>query len=131
MGSPNELVSCIPMIETKQAVEAIDDILAVPGIDAVYIGPADLSITYVLPPGVDNPDAVFVDALEKVVASCQRHGVVPGIHSAAALAAKRHAGGFRLIRVGNDAGAAMQGLRADAKSARAAVDSAWSFSATG
>jgi 4-hydroxy-2-oxoheptanedioate aldolase len=124
MSSPNTLVSCIPMIETKQAVEAIDDILAVPGIDAVYVGPADLSITYGLPPGVDNPDDVFVKALETVVASCQRYGVVPGIHSTAGLAAKRAAGGFRLITVGNDAGAATQGLRADAKSARTAVDSA-------
>src|SRR6478672_10624907 len=44
LGRPNELVACIPMIETKQAVESIDDILAVPGIDAIYIGPADLSI---------------------------------------------------------------------------------------
>jgi 4-hydroxy-2-oxoheptanedioate aldolase len=122
MSRPNELVTCIPMIETKQAVEAIDDILAVPGIDAVYIGPADLSITYGLPPGIDNADASFVGALETVVASCQRHGVVPGIHSSADLAAKRHAGGFRLITVGFDAQPAMTALRADAKAARAAVD---------
>ncbi len=121
LARPNDLVACIPMIETKQAVESVDDILAVPGIDAVYVGPADLSITYGLPPGVDNPDDVFVSALETVVASCRRRGVVPGIHSSAALAAKRHGGGFRMITVGSDAGAAMQGLRADAKSARAAV----------
>ena len=122
LARPNELVACIPMIETTQAVEAVDDILAVPGIDAVYVGPADLSITYGLPPGVDNSDDVFVKALETIVASCQSHGVVPGIHSSAALAGKRHGGGFRMITVGNDAGAAMQGLRADAKSARTAVD---------
>ncbi|MDQ1426163.1 MAG: 4-hydroxy-2-oxoheptanedioate aldolase [Acidimicrobiaceae bacterium] len=121
MGRPNDVVACIPMIETKQAVEAIDDILAVPGIDAVYIGPADLSITYGLAPGIDNPDQSFVGALETVVASCLRHGVVPGIHSSAELAAKRHAGGFRLITVGFDAAPAMQALRADAKAARAAV----------
>jgi 4-hydroxy-2-oxoheptanedioate aldolase len=118
----NETVACMPMIETKQAVEAIDDILAVPGIDAVYIGPADLSITYGLAPGLDNPDDVFVNALETVVASCRRHDVVPGIHSAAALAGKRAGGGFRLITVAGDAAPIMQALRADAKAARAAVD---------
>ncbi len=120
-GGADDAVACIPMIETRQAVEAIDDILAVEGIDAVYIGPADLSITYGLPPGVDNPGEPFDGALARVLDSCQRHGVVPGIHSIAALAAKRQQSGFRMITVGNDAGAAMAGLRADATSARKAI----------
>ena len=54
-ASANELVACIPMIETRQAVECLDDILSVPGIDAVYVGPADLSLTYGLPPGARQP----------------------------------------------------------------------------
>jgi 4-hydroxy-2-oxoheptanedioate aldolase len=93
----------------------------VPGIDAVYIGPADLSITYGLPPAVDNPGEPFDGALATVVDACHRHGVVPGIHASAALAAKRHATGFRMITVGFDAAPAMTALRADAKTARAAV----------
>src|SRR5207344_2753017 len=40
----NEEIACIPMIETAQAVERVDDIMSVPGIDAVYVGPADLSV---------------------------------------------------------------------------------------
>ena len=53
------------MIETREAVESVDDILAVPGIDAVYIGPADLSITYGLPPGARQPgDAASTSALD-------------------------------------------------------------------
>jgi 4-hydroxy-2-oxoheptanedioate aldolase len=119
----NDVVACIPMIETRQAVEAIDDILAVPGIDAVYIGPADLSLTYGLPPATDHPGEPFDSALKTVVDACQRHGVVPGIHASAALAAKRHAGGFRMITVGFDALPAMTALRADAKAARSAVSS--------
>ena len=121
VGQADDLVACIPMIETRQAVEAIDDILAVEGIDAVYVGPADLSITYGLPPAMDNPGEPFDGALATVVAACQRHGVVPGIHTSAARAAKRHAAGFRMMTVGNDAGGAMVGLRADAAAARQAV----------
>ena len=45
------------MIETERAVERLDDILAVPGIDAVYVGPADLSITLGQPPRMDNGGA--------------------------------------------------------------------------
>jgi 4-hydroxy-2-oxoheptanedioate aldolase len=121
VGAANESIACIPMIETRQAVEAVDDILAVPGIDAVYIGPADLSLTYGLDPAHDHPGDPFQGALATVVAACSRRGVVPGIHANAALAAARHATGFRMITVGFDALPAITGLRADAAAARAAV----------
>ena len=114
----NDAVACIPMIETRQAVESIDEILAVPGIDAVYVGPADLSLTYGLPPAVDNPGEPFDGALATVVAACQRQGVVPGIHANAALAAKRQAAGFRMVTVASDATVAVQGLRAALETAR-------------
>jgi 4-hydroxy-2-oxoheptanedioate aldolase len=121
-GTANDVVACIPMIETRQAVETIDDILAVPGIDAAYIGPADLSLTYGLPPGVDQEDDEFDRALATVVDACKRHGVVPGIHANASLAAKRHAAGFRMITVGLDASPATAALRADITTARDSID---------
>ena len=117
-GTANDVVACIPMIETRQAVESIDDILSVPGIDAAYIGPADLSLTYGLQPRVDQAGDVFDSALATVVDACKRHGVVPGIHANASLAAKRHAAGFRMITVGLDASPATAALRADIMSAR-------------
>jgi 4-hydroxy-2-oxoheptanedioate aldolase len=97
--------------------------LAVPGIDAVYVGPADLSVTYGLPPGLDQQGDPFQSALATIVAGCERHGVVAGIHASAALAAARHESGFRMITVGFDAAPVMQALRADEKAARAAVTS--------
>jgi len=91
------------MIETKQAGRPSTYILSVPGIDAIYVAPRPLA-TYGLPPAMDNPDESFVTgARDREVAACQRHGVIPGIHSSAALAAKRHAGAFRLITVASDA----------------------------
>ena len=111
----NDEIACIPMVETRQAVEAVDDILSVPGIDAVYVGPADLSITYGLPPGVDNPGTVFDEAIATIVGSCQRHGVIPGIHSISGLAAKRVGNGFRMITVSSDLQALSAGMRNDVK----------------
>jgi 4-hydroxy-2-oxoheptanedioate aldolase len=120
-ATANERIACIPMIETREAVEAIDDILAVPGVDAVYIGPADLSMSYGLPAAVDNPGEPFDGALAAVVDSCRRHDVIPGIHANAALAAKRHAAGFRMITVGFDAAPAIAALRSDADSVRSSI----------
>jgi 4-hydroxy-2-oxoheptanedioate aldolase len=122
VATANQRVLCIPMIETRQAVEAVDDILAVPGIDAVYVGPADLSLTYGLPPGADQADPVFHSALATVVAACQRHGVVPGVHANATLAPARVEAGFRMVTVGFDAMPAMAGLRGEIAKARAALN---------
>ena len=50
------------MIETREAIGRLEQILDVAGIDAVYVGPADLAVTYGLPPGVDNPDPDYQDS---------------------------------------------------------------------
>jgi 4-hydroxy-2-oxoheptanedioate aldolase len=110
-AAANDSILCIPMIETAGAVAAIDDILAVPGIEAIYVGPADLSLTYGLPPAADNAGP-FVDALETIIDACTRHGIVPGIHANPALAAKRRNQGFRMITVGTDHQALARGAAA-------------------
>jgi 4-hydroxy-2-oxoheptanedioate aldolase len=117
-GAANAEVACIPMIETVQALENLDAILDVPGIDAVYVGPADLSITLGLPPGNNDDKPEFVAALEKIVAACRARGIVPGIHASAALAARRRELGFRMITVSADQLALGDGVRADLKLAR-------------
>jgi 4-hydroxy-2-oxoheptanedioate aldolase len=114
----NQTVACIVMIETKEAVERIDSILAVPGIDGVHVGPVDLSLTLGLPPGTDHEDESFATAIRTIVDACERHGIVPGIHADAALAEKWRAAGFRLITVGYDQFAVLVGLRADLALAR-------------
>lgn len=114
----NENVICIPMIETREAVDSIDAILDVPGIDAVYVGPADLSITYGLRPGMDQTDEEWNAAIGSIVASCAAHEVIAGVHSAASLAGKRAGQGFRMITVGSDLGSIAAGLSADLTSSR-------------
>jgi 4-hydroxy-2-oxoheptanedioate aldolase len=115
----NDRVACIPMIETQQAVEHVDEILAVPGIDAIYIGPTDLSVSYGLAPAFDHAGGPFEAALQRVLDACARHGVVAGIHATGALAAKRLGAGFRMVTVANDLNALLSGLRRELKVARA------------
>jgi 4-hydroxy-2-oxoheptanedioate aldolase len=97
------------------SIANLDDILAVPGIDAVYVGPADLSVTLGLPPGNNDDAAAFTEALEAIVAACGRAGVVPGIHASAALAQRRREQGFRLMTIATDLGSLMAGARSDLK----------------
>ncbi|MCY3952365.1 MAG: aldolase/citrate lyase family protein, partial [bacterium] len=93
-------VLCIPMIETVEAVAKIDDILATPGIDAVYVGPSDLAVSLgVGGPGLHHDHPAFSEALATVVDSCRRHGVVPGIHTNVDLVERRVAEGFQLMTV--------------------------------
>lgn len=98
----NDRVAVIPMIETAEAVKNLDDILSVPGVDAIYVGPADLSISLGLPPANNDDRPEFTEALETIVAGCKRHGVVPGIHSTGALAARRVEQGYVMITVASD-----------------------------
>lgn len=97
-------VTVIPMIETATALENLDGICALDGVDAVYVGPSDLAISLGLGPSGNDGRAVFDDALGAVVDACGRHGVVPGIHSDAATAPRRRAQGFRMITVAADIG---------------------------
>ncbi len=114
-------VTVIPMIETAQAVEQLDAILAVAGIDAIYVGPADLSLTLGLPPGNNDDAPSFAEALTTIANGCQRAGVVAGIHASAALAGRRAEMGFRMITVSTDLIALTAALRSDVASAREAV----------
>ena len=104
-------ISLIPMIETVEAMRNIDDILAVPGVEAIYVGPNDLSISLGLPP--DNNDPRLDEAMVEIVAACRRHGVAPGVHASAALCAKRAEQGFTMITVSADIGALRKQVNED------------------
>ena len=98
----NEQVTVIPMIETKEALDAIDDILSVPRVDALLFGPSDMSISLGLPPALENPGP-WEDAWRRIASACHNHGVVAGVYASAALAPKHAAAGYRMIMVTNDA----------------------------
>jgi len=100
----NHEVNCIVMVETRVAIDNLDEIVSVPGVDAVYVGPADLSVTLGLPPAPDQPDQSFTDALDRVIDACRRHDVIPGIAGNATTAPKRLKQGFRLVEVASDIG---------------------------
>ena len=114
----NAAVAIIPMIETVSALQHLDDILSVPGVDAIYVGPADLSLSLGLPPGNNDGEAAFDDALAAIVDGCRRHGVVAGIHASGALTPRRLEQGFAMVTVASDLLALRAALAAELATAR-------------
>ena len=72
----NDNIMVVLQIETATAVERRDELLSIPGIDAVMIGPVDLSISLGVPGDFLHPK--MIDAMEKVRDSCLKYGVAPG-----------------------------------------------------
>jgi 4-hydroxy-2-oxoheptanedioate aldolase len=84
----NDIVVAFGMIETQEALDKLDEILSVKGLDA---------------PGGDKPDEWMMTALKKVLDGCKRHKVQPGIHCGApAYAKKMIEMGFTFVTVGGD-----------------------------
>lgn len=120
----NELTLTFAMIETQTALDNAEAIAATAGIDALFVGPWDLSIA--LAGGADvNPNAPAVGrALDRVLAAAAKAGKIAGLYcSSAEEALSGAARGFRLVIAGNDqgflhagAGACLQGLRAARRS---------------
>ncbi|MEQ8788560.1 MAG: aldolase/citrate lyase family protein [Pirellulaceae bacterium] len=66
----------IPMIESVPAVENLDAICSIPGVDALFIGPGDLTANMGIPGEYDNPD--LVAAIGKIIATANKHGIAAG-----------------------------------------------------
>lgn len=104
----NDHVQVIPMIETTEALENLDDILATPNVDAVYVGPMDLGVSMGLGRGTTDPS--FFAALDRIVERCAAHDVTPGIHANPANIAGMIDRGFRMVTAQTDLSAMRLGL---------------------
>jgi len=108
-------------IETREALEQVDDILSVPGIDVVIVGNDDLSVGMGIPGEFDNPR--YLDAVRRIIAACERHGVAPGIAGGAPDWVRfwlRE--GMRCFWVCDDNGLVWNGARRVAESLHAILD---------
>ena len=108
----NDAIVRFAMIETAQALDNLDDILSVEGLDAIYIGPADLSLALGCTPAFDAVDPKVAQAIDHILARATAHGVMAGIHNGSpGFALERVAKGFRFVTVGSDAGLMATGAR--------------------
>ncbi len=112
----NELTVTIAMIETREALANVDAIAAVKGIDVLFVGPSDLSITMSNGTVLD-PHSKEVEAeLDKIVAAAKKAGKIAGLYCATAARAVAMAKrGFDYLAVGSDLGFFREGMAAHLK----------------
>jgi len=100
----NDTVVAFAMIETAQALDKLDEILSVEGLDAIYIGPSDLSLSMGCRPVFDDVDPPVAQAIRHIAERAKAHGVQCGIHNGVAAGAlARIAMGYRFVTLGSDA----------------------------
>ncbi len=100
----NDTIAVFAMIETAEALDNLDDILSVEGLDAIYIGPSDLSLALGCTPTFDDLEPKAFEAVEHILARAKAHGVVAGIHNGTPEAARRRiAKGFQFVTISSDA----------------------------
>ena len=91
------------MIETRAGLDNLDEILSVEGLDAIYVGPADLALALGCEPQLDPTEADVVKAIEYIVARARKKSIVAGIHTGStANAQKMIRQGFQFVTVSSD-----------------------------
>lgn len=102
-GRTADTAACIVMIESASAVHNIDEICSVEGVDAVYVGPADLAVSLGCPPTLGIGPGVHAEAIATILASSVKHGIITGIHCGTSAQVIQCAeNGFQMITISTD-----------------------------
>ncbi len=100
----------IIQVESQKALDNLEGIASTPGIDAVFVGPLDLSTNLGIPGQYDHPK--FRDALDKVLTTCKKYDIAPGIYAYNIEIAKSMISrGFRFVSLMSDLGVMKTGFK--------------------
>lgn len=102
----NNEVLALAMIETSEGLENLREIVATPGLDGIYVGPADLTLgtqNGKLQPGFDRQEPVMIDIIKRIAATCRETGIAACLHCGTPEYAAQAIGwGYNLTTVGGD-----------------------------
>ncbi len=113
-------VLCFAMVETREALGRIDEIAGTPGLDGIYVGPADLALGLGLPPDLDKTEPEHVEAVDRILQACRRHKIIAGIQcSTGAAGSKQAERGFQLVTITKDSSLVQSGAQRELREATA------------
>ncbi|MEM9621770.1 MAG: aldolase/citrate lyase family protein [Pseudomonadota bacterium] len=115
----NDQLACIAMIETREGIDNVEEIVSTPGLDGIYIGPADLALSMGLPVRGDQPEEEHLEMVKHIQSVCVKHGVAIGIHTSSLEYCQKYlALGFNFVTLGSDAGHMTKHAAAELAAAR-------------
>ena len=115
----NDVIVVFAMIETREGLDNLEEILKVPGIDAIYVGPSDLSLSLGCQAKLDGLDKEAAEAVEHIRVKTQESGKFIGIHTGSTQGALvRVEEGFNLVTVGSDVRFILAGAQEAVKTMR-------------
>lgn len=125
MDWANDEMLIFAMIETGEAMKNLDEIVATPGLDAVYVGPSDLTLGYTngrLPAGMDREEPEMIEAIQRVVQAAHNAGIKAALHTASpSYAARGFDWGYDMVTLGGDAIYLAQGSAASVSALRGSM----------
>ena len=116
----NRMTMVFAMVETVEALSNLDEIAATPGLDGLFVGPSDLSITLSNGAGIDKLGSKTLAAMERVLAAARKNGLVAGAFGGGADAIRAYSGlGYTFIAAGVDVDLMQTGAAALLKAVKA------------
>lgn len=119
-----ESVLCIVMVETVEGLANLEEIAATPGVDAIYVGPADLGLSLGVAPTLDPVEPRHAEAIEAIRLACEKAGIAPGIQCNDGAHARRQAdAGFLMVTIAKDSALLQSAVKRELAAARGDADS--------
>tara|TARA_B100000965_G_scaffold369105_1_gene356245 strand:- start:159 stop:623 length:465 start_codon:yes stop_codon:yes gene_type:complete len=111
----NDELLKLAMIETKESLEKLDDIMSTPGLDGIYVGPADLSLAIGEEPGFDKTENTKAySEILRILEHAKKNNIFAGIHNGTPeYALKMIDKGFNFVSIGADQRALSAGAKAE------------------
>ncbi len=115
----NRHIACVAMIETRRGLDNLEEIVSTPGLDAVYIGPADLALALGIPVTGDSDHPDHAREVTRILEACKRARIGAGIHTSSLAFASRYLeAGFNMVTLGSDLGFLLRAAAADLAAVR-------------
>lgn len=116
-------VVCIVQVETREGLENAEEIAATPGLDGIYIGPADLALSLGLELGSAAGEREHVEGVERILEACRKNGIAAGIYGTSGGSARGFVErGFSMVNVGVDYVLLADAVRREVDEARSRED---------